>query len=373
MSGTQRLSPGENFRLETQAGVRFLWIRTAKYKGNGSARVRNMLEYAWRAWCRAATQALPHPDVIIGSTVHPLAAVTGALLAKRFGVPFVLEVRDLWPQTLIDLGRIPDRGLTACAMRAMERWLYQRADRILTLLPRAVDYIAPLGVPKSNVVWIPNGVEISAFPDPGPPHVCRGRPFTLMYLGSHGQANGLDNVLMAMKLLQDRKGIARVRLRMIGDGPAKPRLRALAKQLGLQNVAFEPPTRKSDLAQMAAQADAFVAAVLDRPKLYRFGISMNKLYDYLAARRPIVMASAAINDPIQDAGAGLTVPPEDPEALAGAISKLIAMPPSVRDAMGEAGRRYVEQNNDFRVLAKKLAEVLNDCVDRHTDSSHEVH
>lgn len=341
--------------------VPFLWLRTAGYQGNGGARIRNMLEYAYRACCPVSTRGLSRPDAIIGSSVHPFAAVAGALLAKRFGVPFVFEVRDLWPQTLIDLGRITRNSWTARVMRTMERWLYRRADRIVTLLPRAVDYITPLGIPESKVVWIPNGVELSSFPDPGAPS-SSAPPFTLMYFGSHGQANALDSVLQAMKLLQDSVGVEAVRLRMIGDGPAKPGLQDLARQLGLQNVSFEPPVRKSEVTDLAAQADAFVLSVLDRPSLYRYGISMNKLYDYLAARRPIVMASAAVNDPIRDAGAGLSISPENPVAFAGAVESLMVLSPDARDRMGEAGRRYVEQNNDFKILARNLAAVLDDCV-----------
>lgn len=366
LSGKQRLSSGEVCRIETCADVSFLWLRTTGYQGNGGGRMRNMLEYAWRAWRPSSTKNLPRPDAVIGSSVHPFAAVAGALLARRFGVPFVFEVRDLWPQTLIDLGRIGANSLTARIMRMMERWLYRRADRIVTLLPRAVDYIAPLGVPEGKVVWIPNGVELSDFPDPGAPLPgSEGRPFNLMYFGAHGQANDLDNILKAMKLLQEREGVARVHLRMIGDGPTKPGLLKLAQQLDLQNVSFESPVPKSEVPTIAAQADAFVLSVLDRPNLYRYGISMNKLYDYFAGRRPIIMASAAANDPIHDSGAGFTVAPENPMALAGAISELMAMPADARVEMGAAGRRYIEQNNDFAILARNLAATLDECLENH--------
>lgn len=360
-TGRQRLREGERSRLEVMTGVPFLWIRTPEYKGNGGGRMLNMLAYAWRVLAPSATRGLDRPDVVVGSSVHPFAALSGAFLARRHKVPFVFEVRDLWPQTLIDLGRIKEHGMVATAMRWMERWLYRRADRIVTLLPQAVDYIALLGIPESKVVWIPNGVDLSGFPDPGPPS-SSAPPFTLMYFGAHGQANALDCVLQAMKLLQNSVGVEAVRLRMIGDGPAKPGLQDLARQLGLQNVSFEPPVRKSEVTNLAAQADVFVLSVLDRPSLYRYGISMNKLYDYLAGRRPIVMASAAVNDPIRDSGAGLSISPENPEAFATAVKSLIVLSPDARDRMGEAGRRYVEQNNDFKILARNLAAVLDNCV-----------
>jgi glycosyltransferase involved in cell wall biosynthesis len=369
LNGKQRLAAKEKSRLEVCDDVPFLWLNTPRYRGNGGGRMRNMLAYAVRAWNPANTKDLPRPDAVIGSSVHPFAAVSGALLAKRFRVPFVFEVRDLWPQTLIDLGRIKDHSLMARTMRGLERWLYRRADRVVTLLPRAVDYIAPLGVDVNKVVWIPNGVELTSFPDPGAPTDATGRPFVLMYFGSHGQANGLDNVLYAMKQLQEQPAGQPVYLRMIGDGPAKPALQDLARRLDLHNVSYEPPVTKADIPRIAAQADAFVLTVLDKPKLYRYGISMNKLFDYLAGHRPVLMASLASNNPVQDAGAGLTVPPENPEALAAAIRQLVALPLSERVSMGGAGRRYVEHNNDFKILAGKLAATLDECVaDQRGDS-----
>ncbi|MNV67461.1 hypothetical protein D3C71_1602640 [compost metagenome] len=116
---------------------------------------------------------------------------------------------------------------------------------------------------------------------------------------------------------------------------------------------------KSQIPVVAAQADAFVIAVLDLPELYRFGISMNKLFDYLAAERPIVMASSAVNNPVAEAGAGLTVAPAQPRALAEAIAKIAATPLVERQRMGSAGREYVEQNHGFDQLGGRLAAVLD--------------
>src|SRR5690606_5364217 len=111
----------------------------------------------------------------------------------RHGVPFLFEVRDLWPQTLIDMGRLTRRHPVAIALSLLEGSLCRSADRIITLLPGAADYFELLGVPKEKIVWIPNGVDLDAFPVyPAPQQDGR---FTLMYFGSHGPANALDNVV----------------------------------------------------------------------------------------------------------------------------------------------------------------------------------
>lgn len=363
-TGKQRLLPHEIKRLEFFNDVPFLWIKTPEYDGNGGGRIRNMLQYTWRVLLQKTTADLPRPDVVIGSSVHPFAAVAGAYLARRFKVPFVFEVRDLWPQTLIDMGRLKSSSLTAWILRKLELWLYRRAARIVALLPRAWEYITPLGIPKERVIWIPNGVDLSLFPQTTA-SVPDSEQFTLMYFGAHGQANGLDNVLSAMTFVQEQPNGRHIRLRMIGDGPLKPILTAKASELRLTNVSFESSVPKTQIPALAAQADAFVIAVLDLPNLYRYGISMNKLFDYLAAERPIIISSDAVNNPVSEARAGLTVKAGQPKALADAILKIAATPPEERQRMGRAGRVYVEQNHSFEQLSARLAAVLDDVCSEH--------
>lgn len=366
-SGHQRLVPGEKQRCDYFNGVPFLWVRTPQYQGNGGGRMRNMLAYTRAVLQRGTTAKLPRPDVVIGSSVHPFAAVAGALLARRFKVPFIFEVRDLWPQTLVDMGRLQEGSFMTWALRKLERWLYRRAARTVVLLPRAWEYIVPLGIPKERVVWIPNGVDLSLFPRSKAANTTNAGNnadhFTLMYFGAHGQANGLDNVLRAMKHVQEQADGRHIRLRVIGDGPLKPSLVAQASQMGLTNVSFEPPVAKSQIPALAAEADAFVFNLIDAP-VFKYGISSNKLFDFMAAERPVVFSCDSTNNPINDAQSGLTVKPGQPEALASAIFRIAATPPAGRQRMGRAGREYVEQNHGFEQLAGRLAEVLDDAIAR---------
>lgn len=360
-SGRQRLAAGEMRRRETHAGVPFVWIRTPQYEGNGGGRMHNMLAFALRVLLPRYTRGLPAPAAVIGSSVHPFAALAGALLARRYGVPFVFEVRDLWPQTLVDLGRLKERSLVTRALRRLERWLYRRARSIVVLLPHAFDYIGPLGVAQEKVVWIPNGVDLSAFPQPIQRVRKEGEPFVMMYFGAHAQANALDNVLRAMKRLCDLVPPGSVRLRIIGDGPLKPALIDMAAELGLRSVSFEPPVPKHAIPALAAEADAFVFNLADAP-VFRYGISSNKLFEFMAGTRPVLFCCAAANNPVEEAGAGITVPPGKPEALAEAMLALMQMPEEQRHRMGYAGRWYVEQTHDFQRLAQQLAATLDKCV-----------
>lgn len=347
-TGRQRVKSDEAHRLDTFDGIRFLWLSTPTYTGNGLGRLKNMAAYSMRALGNA-TNLLPRPDAIIGSSVHPFAAWSGARLASRYRVPFFFEVRDLWPETLIDMGTLTRNHPIAVAMRVLERHLYRRADKIITLLPHAYDYIKRFGIPANKVVWVPNGVDLDRFPKPNPPKP--SDTFNLMYFGAHGGANGLDNVLSAMRMLRDHP----IRLRLIGDGPAKAAL--IKSAADLSNVQFESPVPKNAIPGVAAEADAFVFNLIDAP-VFKYGISSNKLFDFMAAGRPIVFACDASNNPVADADAGITVKPGDPDALKAAILQLCNSTTGERLEMGNHARQYVEKNHDFRSLAQKLASIL---------------
>lgn len=358
-TGHQRLGLNEKQRCDYFKGVPFLWVRTPEYQGNGGGRMLNMLAYTWAVVQQGTTAKLPRPDVVIGSSVHPFAAVAGALLARRFEVPFIFEVRDLWPQTLVDMGRLQEGSFMTWVLRKLELWLYRRAARTVVLLPRAWEYITPLGIPKEHVVWIPNGVDLSLFPRTTAIHTANTDHFTLMYFGAHGQANGLDNVLRAMKHVAERAGGRHIRLRIIGDGPLKPSLVAQASEMGLTNVSFEPPVPKNQIPVLAAQADAFIFNLIDAP-VFKYGISSNKLFDFMAAERPVIFSCDSTNNPINDAQAGLTVKPGQPEALAEVLCEIASKPFVELERMGRAGREYVEKNHGFEQLAGRLAAVLDD-------------
>lgn len=338
----------------------FLWVQTPQYTGNGIGRVTNMLTYTFHALLSRTTKVLPKPDIIIGSSVHPFAALAGFKLARQYRVPFIFEVRDLWPQTLIDMGRLKSGRPITCLLQLLEKWLYHHSDKIIVLLPNARYYIAPLGVPCSRIHWIPNGTDLEHFPATLAP---MREPFTLMYFGAHGAANGLENIIDAMALLEQRYPSLPIKLRLVGDGPRKVDLIKRAENKGLRTVSFEKPVPKSSIPVLASEADAFIFSLIHAP-VFKYGISSNKLFDFMAASRPVLFCSDAENNPIAESGCGITVRPGDPEALCGAIQRIFEMPVEERQSMGLAGRYYIEKNHDFEQLAVKLVDVLNELTDQ---------
>ena len=183
-----------------------------------------------------------------------------------------------------------------------------------------------------------------------------------MYLGAHGQANSLETLIEAARLLERGEVQGKLRVRLVGAGLEKTRLQAMARKLKLTTVSFEPPVPAERVPEVAAEADGFVICARRLPELYKFGVSMNKLYEYMAAARPVVAALEAGNNPIEDAGCGLTVVPEDPLALARAMAEVAALPLEKRLEMGLAGRQHVEANYDYRILSARLAGLLDSLV-----------
>ncbi len=345
---TCKVPEGRRYTDLVEGRVRFRFVRTNPYCSL-AGRFRSML--AFRHGVARSTDGLDPPDVVIGSCVHLHAADAGRRLARSLGVPFVFEVRDLWPDTLVDIGALSRLHPIYIYLKYIELRLYRDASAVITLLPGMASYLQGHGIPEGRIWYIPNGVDTDLFPEPSPPP--SGGPFTVSYFGAHGPANGLDTVVRAAALLKARG--APVRFRLVGDGNRKPALRDLAASLGLDNVAFLDPVPKRDLAPLAAESHAFVFHLTDMAVLRRYGISANKLFDYLLAARPVVFACASANNPVAEAGAGPSVPPEDPEALADAVASLVRTSEAERMAMGLRGRAWVREHHDLRRLAGRLA------------------
>jgi glycosyltransferase involved in cell wall biosynthesis len=334
--------------------VPFIFVNVPEYQGNSPARVINMLSFTKQILHNRYFKSIESPDVVIGSSPHPFAAWVAQRLAQRWGVPFIFEVRDLWPQSIIDLGRISPRHPAIRFLARLEKYLYNHAAKIVTLAPAAHVYIKSVGIDPDKVVWIPNGIDFSLYNQVSKRN--RNERFTVMYAGVHGLANGLDTIIKSAEILNKNYG-DKILFRLVGDGPQKGYLKEAAAKKQLSNVQFDDPVPKREIPDILGQADAFIMLLKDSP-VFRWGISPNKLYDYLCSYRPVIFGVNAFNNPVEDAGAGVTVPPEDPEELAKAVLKLYHMTPTDREQMGINGRKYVEKNHDFKDLAFRLEEVV---------------
>jgi glycosyltransferase involved in cell wall biosynthesis len=368
----ERLSGKQSYRMENMDGVEFAWVKTFPYHGgNDWRRVVNMLSYAFGV-VPMALKFKEKPDVVLASSPHPFAGLAGWLLSKLKGAAFIFEVRDLWPQTLVEIGGYSNKSPVVVLLRILEKFLYQRARIIVVLLPMASGYITELGIPADKIVYIPNGVSPDLFsgtsvelPQDMETFISnvksRGK-LLIVYAGAHGIANAMDTILQAARLLKDNES-DRVHFLLVGDGPEKQRLRDVAHDWELNNICFFSPIPKKAIPRLLKNSDITLIAV-KKSNLYNYGMSLNKLWDYMMSACSVVWAANSVNDPVAEADCGITVPPEDPRAMAEAIMQLCTMSKEERQEMGMRGHEYVLKYHSTPMLAGKLLEVMQDAVSK---------
>lgn len=349
----------DQIKEEEYQGVRFIWLRTTPYKKNDWRRVLNMISYTYRAY-RAARKRKEQPDVIIGSLVHPLAALLGYILAKRVKCRFYFEERDLWPQTLVDLGKISEKNPVVWLLYQLEHFLYRKASRIIVLFKKAVNYVEQKGINSNKIIYLPNGVDLKRFDDYDQTlpleleqlfNQLEGK-FIGIYIGSHGLANGLDGILDTAKIIRDNNEL--LHFLFVGDGPEKERLRQRKREEGLSNVSFLPPIAKEHIPSLLKKANIGLMS-LSKAKVFQWGISSNKIFDYMAASLPIILLSDAEETPIEESGGGIKV--ANSVEMAEAIQRLFA-DKYLRDEMGGLARDYVMKYHSWEMLSQKFKKVL---------------
>jgi len=331
-------------------GVPFTWISARGYRSNSYARIMNMLEFSGRLWRGTWAAGLPRPDLILGSSPHPFAALAASRLAAKYQTPFVLEIRDLWPYVLTEIGGYSTLNPMLQTVDLTMRYLYDRADRIVMFSEHSTDLLERYGADRNKITWIPNGVDLTMNPVPRPaPH---DGDFTVTYLGAHNQWNSLDAVLDAALILQ-RDRVKGVVIQFVGDGVEKPRLMERARREGAGNVRFRDPVPKQQVPLVLHESNAFI--INNRKDgISRNWMSFQKIYDYLAAGRPIVFGSCTENDPVRDAGAGISVEADQPSQLAEAIRFLASQSHETLREYGARGRQYIENRYSIPLLVDRF-------------------
>ena len=292
-------------------------------------------------------------DVVVATSPQFLCAVGGFVLARMLGVPYVLEIRDLWPQSIVEVGALPARHPIVLALEQVERFLYREADLLVSVTDSFCEVWRQQGIDPGKMRVIKNGVDLRLF-EPGPRDgEARTRlglegKFVVAYIGTHGMAQRLDTLLDAAALLQDDPEI---HVLLVGEGAERERLVARARAQGLANVTLLGQQPREAIPGLVAASD-LVAVILRRAELFQKVIP-SKMFEVMGSARPMVLGVEGEAEALlRAAGAGWAVPPEDPRALAHAIRRAKADPDECR-RRGEAGRAYVRAHYDRDVLAQR--------------------
>jgi len=330
------------------------WIFPAANRG----KIRRSLNYS--SFLASATIAgslrLPKPDVIVATSPQLLCAAAGQLLARRYRVPLVMEVRDLWPESLIAVGASGQQSLLVGSLERLARGLYARAAHIVTVTESQRDVIVRFGVPPDRVTVVPNGVD-RAFLDAGAsfaisPPAANDR-FVITYIGTIGMAHHLETLLDAAALLRDEP---RFHFRLVGEGARRLPLESQASARGLANVEFCGERPRGEVARWIAESSA-CAVLLRRNETFRTVVP-SKLLEIMAVGRPIILGVEGEACALLDrAAAGLSIEPQNAAQLAAAIRTLAADPVRCRQ-FGESGRRFVQREFLREKLGERYLELL---------------
>ncbi len=339
--------------------IRTLMIKGSKYKSSqGLMRVLSWFVFMFLLLF-IPFKKIPKPDVIIVSSnsLLPILNVIFYFKRKFKGVKFILEIRDIWPLTLIELGGFSKRNPLIMFLAWVERIGYKNADHIISLLKDTDTHIKSILKKKSfNYTWISNGYKVES------DHYYKQLPnqllskistnkFIVGYAGSLGKANNMKYVIESVKKLKKQNVV----LCLLGEGNEKEELEIISK--GADNIFFFGAIPKNQVHSFLKKCDVLFLSVRNL-ELYRFGISMNKTFDYMYAKKPIILAAPVKNSVIELSNVGIVVATESSKEIYNGILKIKELDNQKRDLMGEKGKKYLLNHLTYKKLTQKFITVI---------------
>ena len=355
----------DDFQEVSIDGIKYVWIKTPQYR-NIFQRVLNIYTFVSKLNRKAKNIVQRYkPDIVISSSTYNFDIYPAIKIAQYAEAKLVYEVRDLWPLTPIELGGYSKYHPFIMAMQKAENVAYRKADSVVSVLPKVHKYMSNHGLDIKKLVIVPNGVVkddwncVNILPVSNTDIIStiqnkRKRGHIIVgYTGAYANANAIEYLLQAAKLLNRGK----ISFILLGDGQQKQILKNYISENNLKNVFLFDSVLKLEIPNVLRMFD-FVYIGWRNIAIYRFGISPNKLMDYMMAGKPVLHSVKAGNDPVMEAGCGITVEPENPQAIADGILKLAALSEEEREAMGKRGRDYILKNQTYDILAKRFLDFV---------------
>lgn len=340
-------------------GIRVIRVWTFVAPNRGAAlRTLNYLSYLLTATLAALT--IPRPHVFIATSPQFFCGWAGALAAHCRRVPFLLEIRDLWPESIAAVGALRNRLLLRFLER-LERALYKTARHIVTVGEGYRSQVLERGVAAERISVVPNGVEEKLFsprlPDPALLHAYGIEDeFVCAYVGTIGMACGLDVVLRTARKLKEQ-GERGIRFLLVGDGAERARLQRDARTAGLDLVIFTGRLERDKLPDLLASCQACLVHLRSSDTFET--VLPSKIFEAAAMERPIVLGvRGCAAELVREAACGICVEPEDEDDLLAALFRL-RDEPEFAATCGRSGREYVMQHFNCNVLAEQYIEILN--------------
>lgn len=354
------ITDGSKWREEIVDGVRYVYIKCLDYQGSGLRRVYNICEFAWKL--PGVCKKFSKPDAIVATSMPPTSCAVGVWLARKYKCKGIAEIADLWPESIVAYGIAGPRNPAVVVLRWLEKWIYKKADSVVFTMEGAYDYIVEQGwekeIPKSKVFYINNGVDLEQF-NYNKEHYCiededlnNPEIFKVVYTGSIRKVNNLGLLIDTAKCVHNHQ----IKFLIWGDGDELLSLKQRLKDENIDNVVFKGRVDKKYIPFIVSKADLNIVHGTNLP-LFRFGISPNKLFDYFAAGKPVLVDFSADYNPAVLLEAGAQVVCSDSENIAREIERFASMD------IEEIKKYCINAKNaayeyDFSNLTKKLINVL---------------
>ena len=361
-SHIRRINPEPQGKIweENVDGIRYIWIKSRPYGGNGVARMLNMLDYIHGFKRNMKKFVALKPDVVVASSTYPLDNYPAYKLAKKTGAQFIYEVHDLWPLSPQKLGGYSKWHPFIVVMQHAENFAYKHVDKVVSILPCAEEHMKEHGLADGKFYHVPNGIYL--------PEVENAEPLSkefaeqlpkdkkiIGYCGTLGRANALHNLVEVANMVKDSN--PDLFFAIVGKGPEKDNLNSLIAKYGLTNIKIYDAIPKPQI-QSFLQLSSIIIIIWSDSDLYKYGISPNKIFDYMYAGKPVLQAVRAGNDIPRDSGCGVTCD-TTPQEIAETLKKMLALPQSELEKMGANGHQYVLEHHSYEVLAKRFLEAID--------------
>ncbi len=351
---------------EVLEGIRYFWLKTSKYQSNGFKRVLNMFSFIRQLYKQRKQLETEKPfDIVIASSTYPLDIYPAQKIAKEHDAKLVFEVHDLWPLSPMELSGMSPWHPFIMMLQHAENYACKNCDKVISLLPNADRHLIKHGMNQRKFSCVPNGVvledwkpDVSLVPEEHRKLIDRLKSegkTVVGYLGGHGPSNALEDLIQVAKILKNEP-IAFV---LVGKGSDKEKLIQECHNLELTNIHFLPPVPKTIVSGVYSLMDLLYSGWRNKP-LYRYGVSPNKILDYMLSGKPIVHAVASPNDLVADAKCGISVPAEDCPAIAEAIQKLSSLTIAQQEEIGNRGAEFVKEHLQYSNLAKQFLDHINE-------------
>ena len=348
-----------SYAFEEIDGINYLWLKVPNY-GESTDKKRILKWFVFSAKLfNLPLKQMKKPDFVIASPMAPFLAIPAYRLAKKFDAKFIYEIKDIWPLSIIELGNISANNPLIKMMSWCEKFAVKKANMIVSSLQNYGEHLQKDLSINKDFLWVNNGVNLEEMQNREalPKNIMSLIPkdkFTIGYTGTIGIANTIDTLCQVAK---EMKGNTDILFVVVGDGKEKTNL--LNRYRALDNILFVDPIPKAQVQSMLALFDVCYIG-WRKEKIYKYGISANKIFDYMYSAKPVLHAYSGKKDIIALANCGVSVEAQNVDSISNGITYMYQLTQEERDKLGQNGKKYVLEHFTYEKLARRYAKSLEE-------------